>query len=126
MASTYDATTVPQSDKDFVRMWAGDRAAPFFLTDEEIASILVNETNKWCATASAIEMIRAKYALNLSAGGALIEKQVEDLRERFADAGVSGENTDKALVAYVMYLRMRCARETSKKPWMFRVLRRRP
>jgi len=127
---TYTYTATIPTDKDFVRLWAGDRdvsgtSATAVLSDQEIAAILAVETNKWFATASAIEMMRAKLALTLGAGGALIEKQVEDLRERFADAGTSGNSADDRLAAYLVYLRTMGARATSKQPCMFRVLRSR-
>jgi len=129
--ATYTYTASIPTDKDFVRLWAGDRdisggATTAVLSDQEIAAILAEASGKWCAAADAIEMMRSKLALNQAAGGLLIEKQVEDLRERFSDAGVSGENADKALAAYVIYLRTRCARLSSKRPYMFRVMRRRP
>lgn len=126
--STYTYNDSIVTDTDFVRLWAADRvvSGSAVLSNEEIASILLVEGNKWFATASAIEMMRAKAALTLGAGGALIEKQVEDLRERFADAGTSGTSADEMLTNYLVYLRTMGARATSKQPYMFRVLRSRP
>jgi hypothetical protein len=108
MGAAYDANLT--SDKDWVRLLAGDRDIDKArLSDEEIAALLVEERNKYLAAARACEIILAK-------SGGIVDKQVGDLRLKWG--GSSQDQYSK----YIQQLRIKGAGLTLQKPKSFRVL----
>lgn len=112
MPATYNASLA--TDKDWVRMLAGDRnTLKAVLQDEEIKALLAEEPNKYYAAARAVEMIITKT-------GGLVSKQVEDLRLTYA--GADGQD---AYLKYADELRKTGARkllEGGTRARTFRVL----
>ena len=108
MSATYDPNL--STDMDWVRFLCGDRDTDTAqISDEEIHALLDEYPNKYCAAASACEII-------LSKSGGMIDKQVGDLRLKWSDEPRSAYNE------YIQGLRARCAAAQDQPNYMFKVL----
>ena len=86
MATTYDPTL--PTDRDWVRFLIGDRSTTFSLQDEEIAAVLVEESNKYYAAARCASVIQGL-------GGGAVRKRVGSLMLEFSD---SADNAYQRLI----------------------------
>lgn len=76
MATTYSGNPA-DSSKDAVRFWVEDTAAPFALTDEEIAYVLTIYPSAQGAASACARALAAKYAK-------LVDKEVGDLKIKYS------------------------------------------
>lgn len=114
MASTYDSTL--STDKDWVRFLVGDTDVPNTqLADEEIAALLVEESNKYLAAASALSTLLVTWS---SSGKGVMEKQVGRLRIK---RGLE-DSAEQAVRNLIKELRIKGAGKTISKPKVFKVL----
>lgn len=81
MAATYSGNPA-DSAKDAVRFWIEDTAAPFALTDEEIAYVLTIYPSPMAAAAACARALAAKYAK-------LVDKEVGDLKIKYSQRGAA-------------------------------------
>ena len=107
MAATYDPNI--STDKDWVRLQIGDRAATFVLQNEEITFILAEEPNKWYAAAACGELI-------IGSRKGIAEKMVDNLRIEY------GDDADSAYAQHLQRLREEGARRLSPAPYAFKML----
>jgi len=70
------------SDRDAVRFWIEDTAAPFALTDEEIAYVLTIYPSAMEAAAACCRALAAKYAK-------MVDKEVGDLKLKYSQRGTA-------------------------------------
>ena len=90
------------TNKDWVLYLIGDIGATQKVPDDTIAALLTEHaSNKYCAAAAALDGLLATW---LAAGGGMLEKEVDDLRIKYA----SGADPAQSVRRQIAELKRQC------------------
>lgn len=98
--SPYDPSL--RTDRDWVRFFIADKGPTFYVADEEIDALLVEQPNKYLAASVAGRLLINRTA-GATGGMELIEKQVDGLRLRYG-GGSGGSEGGSSYASHLDWL----------------------